>query len=281
MFSIACFSVSVRNVSVQSNCLRHLVLESGPSSELIFPFFLSSNNFLRIFVCIGVWSSGFRGSSGVGNQKVLFCCSGLFVLRSSFRKAVRLGSPCGIILRIAICSGLRFLDCSGVTMKNFAICVFFLIRYGDSVVLATLTANLLLIIVDIEWEISKLAVSVNFSIGVTVPVVFHSDGGSTEAVIDSVILCGIVSELAVMTGWGFASVSLEADLTCILKCGKCMRPSVVSMTTLLFLIKCHTVVGPLNFFTTTNCLAITMSPIRILGVTVANGFSKWPFDTCI
>ena len=68
------------------------------------------------------------------------------------------------------------LDCSGVTTENSEICVCFSIRYGVSVVLVTLTAILLSIIVDIEWEISRLAVSVNFSSGVTVPVVFHFEG---------------------------------------------------------------------------------------------------------
>ena len=76
------------------------------------------------------------------------------------------------------------LDCSGVTTENSAICVCFLIRYGDSVVLVTLTAVLLSIIVDIERKISKLAVSVIFSNVVTVPVVFHFDGWSVKAVID-------------------------------------------------------------------------------------------------
>ena len=68
------------------------------------------------------------------------------------------------------------LDCSGVTTENSAICVFFLIKYGDCVVLVTLTAFFLSIIVEIEWEISKIDVSVNFSSGVTVPVVLHFDG---------------------------------------------------------------------------------------------------------
>ena len=36
-------------------------------------------------------------------------------------------------------------------------------RYGGSVVLVTLTDILLSFIVDIEWEISRLAVSVDFS----------------------------------------------------------------------------------------------------------------------
>ena len=48
-----------------------------------------------------------------------------------------------------------------VTSKNSAICVFFLIRYGDSVVLVTLTAILFLSSVYIEWEVSRLTVSVN------------------------------------------------------------------------------------------------------------------------
>ena len=61
-------------------------------------------------------------------------------------------------------------------MENCEICLLILIRYGDSVVLVTLTAILLSIIVDFEWKISKLAVSLNFSYGVTVPVVFHFDG---------------------------------------------------------------------------------------------------------
>ena len=39
----------------------------------------------------------------------------------------------------------------------------------------TLTAILLSILVEIEWDIIRFAVSVNFFPGVTVPVVFHSD----------------------------------------------------------------------------------------------------------
>ena len=41
--------------------------------------------------------------------------------------------------------------------------------------LVTLTAIFLLKIVEIEWDIIRLAASVNFSTGVTVPVVFLSD----------------------------------------------------------------------------------------------------------
>ena len=83
----------------------------------------------------------------------------------------------------------------------------------------TLTAALLSIIVDIEREISNLAVSVNFSNGVTVPVEFHSERSYDSFVIHG----GIVRTSSVRTDWGFAVVSLEAVFTCIVKCGKCMR----------------------------------------------------------
>ena len=56
-----------------------------------------------------------------------------------------------------------------MTTENSAICVFLLIRYGDCVVLVTLTAILLSVFVDIEWEISGPSVSVNFSNGVNSP----------------------------------------------------------------------------------------------------------------
>ena len=62
-----------------------------------------------------------------------------------------------------------------MTTENSAICVFLLFVLGDSVVLVTLTASFLSIKVEIEWNNMRLAVSVNFSTGVKVPVVFHSD----------------------------------------------------------------------------------------------------------
>ena len=73
-------------------------------------------------------------------------------------------------------------------------------KYGDSVVLVTLTAILLSIIVDIEWEISRFAVSVNFSNGVTVPVVFVFDGWLMKVVIVFVVVVGIIRASSVMTG---------------------------------------------------------------------------------
>ena len=173
------------------------------------------------------------------------------------------------------------LDCSGVTTENSAIFVCFLMRYGDSVLLVTLTAILLSSIVDIEWKISRLAVSVNFSNGVTVPVVFHFDGWSMKAVIVFVVAGGMVRASSVMTGCGLVVVSLEVVLTCIDKWGKCMSPFVVSMTTLLFLIKCNPINGPVIFFLTTKCSANELSPMSNFSVAVANGFSNWPLATYI
>ena len=164
--------------------------------------------------------------------------------------------------------------------ENSVICVI-LIRYGDFVVSVTLTAIFLSNFVDIEWEISKLAVSVNFSIGVTVPVVFHFDRWSTKAVIVFVVVAGMVRASSVMTGCGLVVVLLEAVLACIVKCGKCMRPCVVSMTTLLFLIKCNPIIGPVNFFFTTKCSTKVLSPISNLSVAVAKGFLNWPLTTFI
>ena len=154
-------------------------------------------------------------------------------------------------------------------------------RYGDSVVLVTLTAIFWSIIVDIEWEISRLAVSVNFSNGVTVPVVFHFDGWSMKAVVVFVVVGGIVRASSVMTACGLVVVSLEAVLTCIVKWGKCMSRCVVSMTTLWFLIKCNPIIGTVNFFITTKCSAKESSPNSNFSKAVDNGFSNWPLATCI
>ena len=168
-----------------------------------------------------------------------------------------------------------------MTTENSAICVCFLIRYGDSVVLVTLPAILLSIIDDIEWEIGKLAVSVKLSNDVTVLVLVHFDGRSTKAVIVFVVVGGIVRASLEMTGCVFVVLSPEAVFTCIVKCGKSMRPCVVSMTTLLFLIKCNPTIGPVNFFITTKCSAEVLSPISSLCVAVVKGFSDWPLATCI
>ena len=177
-------------------------------------------------------------------------------------------------------TGLMCFDCSGVTTENSAICLLFLIRYGNSVVLVTPIATCLSIILDIEWEISRFAVSVSFSSDVTFPVVLHFDGWSTKAVIVFVV-GGSVRASTVITGWGFVVVSLEYVLACIVKCGNCMRPYVVLMTTLLFLIKCHAIVGPVIFSIKTKSSVNILCPLSNLNVAVANGFPNWPLVICI
>ena len=165
-------------------------------------------------------------------------------------KFVWVGSQIGMTLwnHIKDCH-IYWFDVRGLLRSDYGElcnrCVLF-IRYGDSVVLLTLTAILLSIIVNIEWEISKLAVSVNFSNGVRVPVVFLFDGCSMKAVIVFVVVGCIIWASSMMTGCGFVIVSLQDVLTCIVKCGKCTRPCVVSMTTLLFLIKCNPFIGSLR-----------------------------------
>ena len=80
---------------------------------------------------------------------------------------------------------------------------------------------------------------------------------------------------------GFGIFSLHAVLTCIVKCGKCLKPCVVSMTTLSFLMKFIPTNDSVNFFNTTNCSAKMLSPIQELSLVVANGFPNWPFVTCL
>ena len=67
------------------------------------------------------------GILGVRNQTVLICSSGLPDLNISFRYVVRSGSLPGILVRIALPTGSKKLDCSGVKTKTSTISVFFLI----------------------------------------------------------------------------------------------------------------------------------------------------------
>ena len=99
-----------------------------------------------------------------------------------------------------------------------------------------------------------------------------------KAVLVFVVVGGMVRA---SSGCGLVVVSLEAVLTCIVKWGKCLRPCVVSMTTLLFLIKCNPSAGPVNFFLTTKFSAKELSPNSIFSVVVAIGFSNWPLAACI
>ena len=102
-----------------------------------------------------------------------------------------------------------------------------------------------------------------------------------KAVIVFVVVRGLVRDSSVLTGCGLVIVSLEAVLTCIVKWGKRMSPCVVSMTTLLFLINCNPIIGPVNFFITTKCSANEFSPISNFSVVADSGFSNWPLATWI
>ena len=108
-------------------------------------------------------------------------------------------------------------------------------------------------------ENSRLDFWVNFSNGVTVPVVFNSEGWSTKAVINFVVLGGIVRASPMRTIWSFALI-LEVVMTWIVRYGNCMRPCVVSMSTLSFLIKCNPMIGLVSFVITTICSAKVLSP---------------------
>ena len=55
----------------------------------------------------------------------------------------------------------------------------------------------------------------------------------------------------------------------------------MSMTTLLFLIKCNPFNGPVKFFITTKCSAEALSPVSDYSVAVDKGSSNWPLATCI
>ena len=81
---------------------------------------------------------------------------------------------------------------SEVNMENSANCVFFLTDYADSVVFLILTAVFLSNNVDIDWDNSRLAGFLIFPYGVTVPVLFHFNALSTNAVIVFIVIAGTV-----------------------------------------------------------------------------------------
>ena len=68
--------------------------------------------------------------------------------------------------------------------------------------LVTLTDIFLSNTVDVEGDITRLAFFVNFSTGFTVPVVILSDKWSTNALIVSVVIYGIVILSWMRTPWG-------------------------------------------------------------------------------
>ena len=125
IFSTDCFAGSVSSVSVQSNSSRRFFLDPALSVGFSFSFSFDSFNFLRIDLCFGVRTSVLPEFLRVGNHNGLLCCSGWPVLCSSFRYVVKCGLHPGIILRVAVSTGLLKLDCSGVTTENSAICVIF------------------------------------------------------------------------------------------------------------------------------------------------------------
>ena len=79
----------------------------------------------------------------------------------------------------------------------------------------------------------------------------------------------------------FSTRSFRCTFTCIVKCGKWMRPRVVSMTTLLCLLNCNPRTGPARFFIIRKGSAKVWYPISTISVAVANVFSSGPFVTCI
>ena len=62
---------------------------------------------------------------------------------------------------------------------------------------------------------------------------------------------------------------------------KIYKPNVVSLTTLLCLMKCNSILGPVKFFFTMKCSATLLSPLSSLCVAVVNGLSNWPFVTWV
>ena len=131
-----------------------------------------------------------------------------------------------------------------------------------------------------DYNTSKLAVSANLSIGVTVPVMFLSDGWSTNAVMVFVVIGVFVSQSPLKTGRGLEIASFADLSTCIVKRRKRMRAYVVSMTTLLCFMNCNSIIGSVNFFITMQCFAKAWSPVLSIFVVVANSFSKWSSATC-
>ena len=152
------------------------------------------------------------------------------------------------------------LECSGVTTENLQSVYSFWLDLMIPFYWLPWLLFFCQLLSTLNGKSAKLAVSTNFSGGFTVPVVFHSDGWSTKFVIVFVVFGGIVRASSVTTGWGFVVVSFEAVIACIVKRGKCMRPCVVSVTTLVIVKKSNPIIGPVNIFITTKFSAKISSP---------------------
>ena len=126
--------------------------------------------------------------------------------------------------------------------------------------LVTLNAIFLSFSIEIERDYQTRAASVNFSTGVTVPVIFPSYNRSTNDLTGFAAIGGTVILSWTRRTWGLALVPLDVLLICSVRCGRGMKPCVVSMTTLLCLMNCNPIIGPVKLFTTTNCSAKIWSP---------------------
>ena len=132
-----------------------------------------------------------------------------------------------------------------------------------------------------EWEISRLAASLNFARGVTVPGVLQSSGWATGALIVFVVIGGCVRLSLLSKVCCFEIFTLSAFLKSIFKkSGKMTRLCVVSTTTLLCLMKCSAIFCSSSFFITTKSFANVFSPVPNLNVVVLMGFSNLQFPTC-
>ena len=99
---------------------------------------------------------------------------------------------------------------------------------------------------------------------------------------DRLLVIGRILEVSrIRRVWGSAFVSQAQLLTCMVKCGKWMKPYVVSMTTLLCLMKFKLITGPISFFITMKSSAKLWSMMSNLDFGVADGFSQWPFANWI
>ena len=83
------------------------------------------------------------------------------------------------------------------------------------------------------------------------------------------------------TVWGLSLVPLESLLTCIVGWKKWNRPCLVTMNTLLWLVKCTPRMIQVKIFFTIKCSAKMCSAISNLSKFLDNAFSYWPFATCL
>ena len=108
------------------NALKIRFLIHCHRSDSVFLFVVIHTVLLRFASGLGCARPCCQDSR-VSETKRRWFADVLFVRSSSVRYVIRSGSPSGIILRIAMSTGLMNLDCSGVTTEKSAIWVFLLI----------------------------------------------------------------------------------------------------------------------------------------------------------